>query len=378
MAPTFQQVPERHDEYDEHFLRACTHEQHKVTDMMLAERTMNYLNPWIVPWHLAPKCRETHLRIADFTEDVRVHLRALLLQDIRKGNITGLDEQDISRGERLLGYLAHTAVQHSAALHTQKMDRDECLRLIRRDVRAVFPRLRGSYMAETPSNPHWARGGPITLSNGAIVRAGSRQPTVPEKALALFLAGPDPNIQGPRGRITDYLERIQPFLFSLETGRCIRYALRLRMRIAGLLRIKEEFTAPDRLQCIRWILDEWLTAQGDRAEQALRTTEEWRRFDIPDIVARYFHDAVTASQEDFAQVRAPLELLTIERILYATETPSDCVSAELDDLMEVWRQVLMRQRLAVCDYPTTGLMMIADCARSADLVEFRNNLGPVQ
>ncbi|MEI8229581.1 MAG: hypothetical protein WCG83_00400 [Candidatus Peregrinibacteria bacterium] len=387
MQPIFQSVSEHHDIYDSQFLRVCIAEQHKVTDLQLREQNPYYRNPWLVPWYLAPKCKDTTLRIDDFAADVRSRLVQALTQDIHERHASAADEDarmrltkemsidDIGRAEQFLRYISHTIVQHSASLHTQKIEIADFFRLIRSDLCAIFQEDKLCYVAVTPSNPVWQKGAPTTLANGAAVR--QTRSTVPGRKLAQFLAGPTPNIENAKGRIEEYLLQQQPFLLSLDPGNCVRYAIELRRSLHGLLKHKEVFSHGKRKQCITEIINAWVSMLPTDDREPLMSMDDSNRT-IEQIIAEHFSPQALSTKELFEQKRDALEQLTLQRISDEMNDEQETTSPELNQLFEVWKQVMTRLRIAACDYPSLGLMLLADNARSASLEEFRANIGSVQ
>lgn len=376
MQTTPRPVPERHDEYDSVFLRACIKEQHKVTHLQLSENTTAYVNPWLVPWHLRPRCDSTELTIADFTKDLRQRLLRVIEEELRVHPSKSCDARELQQADRLTQYISHTVVQHGAALHTHKTSREECLTMTRRDLMHIFKR--GEYVAETPSNPHWERGQPMQLTDDTLVRVGQRKPTTVEKRIAQYLAGPDVNLRGPRGRIGDLLEQAQPHLLSLDTGRCIRYALELRWHLVDLLREKDVFSAANQSQTIDLIADAWHASLPPRAvEQLNQYSADWTR-PVPEIIERHFSPEIVGTREGFESRRFLLEQCTIERALETHGVDEARVRQDLELLFGVWWDAMARHKLALCDYPTLGLAFLAGNARYSSAPEFVRHLGNAQ
>jgi hypothetical protein len=273
-------------------------------------------------------------------------------------------------------YVSHTVVQHGAALHTHKTSRDECLTMTRRDLMHICRR--GEYVAETPSNPHWERGQPMQLTDDTIVRVGQRKPTTVEKRIAQHLAGPDVNIRGPQGRIGDLLEQAQPHLLSLDTGRCIRYALELRRRLVDLLREKHVFSAEDQRRAIEWIADAWHASLPPRATQQLELyIADWAK-PVPALIEQHFSPETISTREGFESRRFLLEQCTIERALETHGGDETRIRQDLELLFGVWWDAMARHNLALCDYPTLGLAFLAGNARYSSAPEFVRHLGNVQ
>lgn len=376
MAPAFQPIPERHDEYDSVFLRACVKEQHKVTHLQLAENTTAYVNPWLVPWHLRPKCDATELTISDFSEALRQRLYRVIEEELRAHPSKICDARELQQADRLTQYISHTVVQHGAALHTHKTSREECLTMTRRDLVHIFKR--GEYVAETPSNPHWERGQPMQLTDDTVVRVGQRKPTTVEKRIAQYLAGPDVNIRGPQGRIGDLLERAQPHLLSVDDGRCIRYALDLRRRLNTLLAGKECFSAEDQSQAIDWIAETWHASLPTRAKEQLRAhVADWDK-SIRELIEQHFAPEIISTREGFESRRFLLEQCTIERALETHGADEAGIRQDLELLFGVWWDAMTRHKLALCDYPTLGLSFLAGNARYSSAPEFVRHLGNIQ
>lgn len=362
MAPTHP-VPDQHGEYDAHFLRSCIAEQHDVTRLQLTEEATSYVNPWLVPWHLRPRCDQTSLCIGDFSEDVK---RRLI-------QVMECDPHELRRAEHLLRHISHTIVQHAAALHTQKITRDDLLAMTRRDLMCVFQR--GVFVAETPSHPYWQQGQSIQLQDDTFVRFAQRKPTTVDKQVARYLAGPDVNISGPRGRIGEILERAQPALLSLETRQCVQYALELRRRLARLLDGKQVFTPEDQRMAIEWIADAWHASLPPRALTQLHAhVHDWSR-PVPELIERHFSSEMLAEREMFESRRFLLEQLTIMRALEAHGSEEIRVREDLELLFGVWWEAMARHQLALCDYPTLGLAFLAGNARYSTPPEFVRHLG---
>ncbi|OIO54375.1 hypothetical protein AUJ46_03500 [Candidatus Peregrinibacteria bacterium CG1_02_54_53] len=371
-----QVIPERHDEYDSVFLRSCIAEQDKVIQLQLAGNTTAYINPWIVPWHLRPHCDRTELTIADFAEDLRKCLLHVVEQELHTHPTATIKPGELKQADHLMRYLSHSITQHAAALHTQKVTRDECLSKTRRDLIHVFSR--GEYIAETPSNPHWKRGRLMELTSDTLVRVSDRKPTMVDKRFARYLAGPETNIRGPQGRISSLIERAQPHLLSLKTGKCIRYALDLRQRLKRLLEGKSEFSTDDQRQAIDWIADAWHASLPPRALEQLGTyIQDWNR-PVSGLVEEYFSAAMLNTQDSFESRRFLLEQLTITSALEAHGQDEERVCADLELLFGVWWEAMARHKLALCDYPTLGLAFLAGDARYFSAQEFSRHLGDTQ
>ena len=209
MEQTRPPLPEKHNEYDAHLLHVSGHgPSFDVLELQIREQQKGYRNPWIVPWHMRPKLLDSPYSIDDFVEDVRTKLFAAITDSLNENAPSSLQVHDAKRATTLLQYISHTIVQHACALHTEKITPDKMMTFIRRELKRVFPKQSGCYVIETPAHPFWHRyrGENVTLANGGIIRyVTDKKPSVQDKKLALWLAGPNPNLTGPDGRITDIL-----------------------------------------------------------------------------------------------------------------------------------------------------------------------------
>lgn len=377
MTPTFQPVLERHDEYDAHFLRACI--QGPMPDtiaLQLKDQDHGYLNPWLVPWYLRPKCERTDLCLADFVEDFRVRFECVLAEVLPQHS-SASSVGDVPRARTLLRYLSHTIVQHAVALHAQRFDVERMLTIIRRDLRVIFPKQLGQFIVESPAHPFWKDGIELRPNeeppegSGYIVKRAQRTPTAVEKKLALFLAGPTPNLEGPQGIIKELIERAQPHLLSLHTGKCMLYAIELRRRIFALLRGKSEFSSADRRKVIEWIADEWEKTRPPVSAEQLNQVDRWSG-SVDEILAKNFGPEVIKDRTAFTQRQFLLEQMSIQSAL---EAEGGDTSSDIDRIFGVWKEATLHHRIALCDAPTLGLAFLAGNACYSDVENFSAHLG---
>ncbi|MFH1670457.1 MAG: hypothetical protein ABIA92_02625 [Patescibacteria group bacterium] len=377
MEQTKPPLPENHGEYDAHLLYASGHgPSFEVLELQIREQLKGYRNPWIVPWHMRPKFSDSPYSIDDFVEDVRVKLQAAIKERLSTDTSTSLEVNEAERATTLLQYISHTIVQHACALHTEKITPEQMMTLIRRELKRVFPKQSGCYITETPAHPFWHRyrGENVTESNRGIIRyVTDKKPSVPDKKLALWLAGPNPNLTGPDGRIADILRESHPFLVECNDNMIVRYASDLRRRLLNYTKEHPDFDHEDRLWCANQIADEWFNIIPPRAQAQIGAyVDDWE-LPIPEVLAKHFTPEVMASREAFDDKRFVLEQTTIQTSL---ETGGDMEKA-IDDLARifgVWQEALMKFRLCLSDYPTLGLAFLASNAVTDDRDAFMRNI----
>ena len=377
MEQTKPPLPKNHGEYDAHLLHASGHgPSFEVLELQIREQQKGYRNPWIVPWHMRPKISDSPFTIDDFVQDVRTKLCSAIKEHLSNTPSSSVHARDVDGAPSLLQYISHTIVQHACALHTEKISPDQMMAFIRRELRQVFPKQSGCFVAETPAHPFWHRfrGQNVTASNGGIARyVTGKKPTVLDKKLALWLSGPNPNLTGPDGRITGILRESHPFLVECNDNMIVRYASDLRRRLLNYTKEHPDFDHEDRLWCADRIADEWFNIIPPRAQAQIGAhVDDWE-LPIPEVLAKHFTPEVMASREAFDDKRFVLEQTTIQTSL---ETGGDMEKA-IDDLARifgVWQEALMKFRLCLSDYPTLGLAFLASNAVTDDRDAFMSNI----
>ncbi|MBU0766908.1 hypothetical protein KKF55_03955 [Patescibacteria group bacterium] len=369
-------LPEKHSEYDAHLLHASNHGPHQqVAAMQVADRQTKYINPWILQWHTRPKIDSSPFVIEDFVDDVRNSLLRTIPELLRK-DTSALKKINMNNTTILMRHISHAIVQHACALHTGNISLEQMLTIVRRDLQQVMQQRQGSYVIETPAHPFWGkyRGENVTQSGGSIARfVTSKKPTVPEKNLAGWLAGPNTNIKGPDGRIADILRSTHPFLLELDSGMMIHYATDLRRDIKRIVDAKPVFDNETRHECIELIADQWLKSLPKKAtEQTGAHMEDW---DMPvsEILQKHFPPEVISDLAAFEEKRFVLEQTTILTVLEANGDASSKI-AEIYQIFSVWEKAMIKHKLCLSDYPTLGLAFLAADACTNNRGSFRNNI----
>ena len=369
-------VPTEHGAYDAHLLRACEKPMHDILALRLHERDTRYLNPYEISWYLQPSVERTDLTLTDFSEDFRQRMTATLSGLARTGGVP-FTETEVRGAKTLMRHLSHTAVEYGALLHIGGMNVDDYIGQVRESLRMIFPQ-HGAFIADNMTHPLWKDGEPTQNSLGFHLRKARRNPTLVERKIALWLAGPHPNISGPDGILSGILAQTQPFLLARDDRGMREHFPKMRRELDVMLSGINDFSDEMRGKVVARITEEWNRVVAENtALNALFFSEEHIQSmsQSPDeIIAKYFPPEITREKTRFLEMSPILEALSIRLSLEMEGETAEERAREMDQTFELWEDVIKRHHISLCDHPRLALAFFAVYARYVSLEDCRGYL----